>query len=131
LFNILKQVHPVFAYGVVFIVLPILWPVLFYNLAKIPFFRTRLTPTAWDHFFNLKEDCFILLHLKNGLMLGGLYTAKSFASSYPEKEDLYLSELWKLDENGAFREPIENSGGLLISFEEVNFIEIFKLDFAP
>jgi hypothetical protein len=131
LFNLLKQVHPVLAYSVVFVIFPVLWPILFYNLSKTPFFRTRLTPTAWDHFFNLKEDCFILLHLKNGQVLGGLYTKKSFASAYPEKEDLYLSELWKLDEAGAFQEPVENSGGLLIDFEAVNFIEIFKLDFTP
>jgi hypothetical protein len=131
LFDILKQVHPLLAYFVVFVMLPVCWPIGFYNLARIPYFKTRLTPTAWDHFFNLKEDCFLLLHLKSGLMLGGLYTAKSFASSYPEKEDLYLAELWKLDENGAFQEPMENTGGLLVNFEEVSFIEIFKLDFTP
>jgi hypothetical protein len=64
-------------------------------------------------------------------MLGGLYSGKSFASSYPEKEDLYLSQLWKVDEKGVFKEPVENSGGLLVNFEEVHFIEIFKLDFTP
>jgi hypothetical protein len=42
-----------------------------------------------------------------------------------------LAELWKLDENGAFQEPMENTGGLLVNFEEVSFIEIFKLDFIP
>jgi hypothetical protein len=129
LFDILKAVHPIIAYGVVCIVLPVLWPVLVYKLSKIRFFKTRLTPTAWDHFFNLKEDCFILLHLKNGQILGGLYTDKSFASAYPEKEDLYLSELWRLDEKGEFQERIENSGGLLVNFEEVSFIEIYKLKF--
>ncbi|MDR1904863.1 MAG: DUF6338 family protein [Treponema sp.] len=71
------------------------------------------------------------LHLKNGQTLGGLYTEKSFASAYPEKEDLYLSELWRLDQVGAFQEPVENSGGLLVNFEEVNFIEIFKLNYEP
>jgi hypothetical protein len=131
LFNILKQIHLVLAYGVILFVLPVLWPVLFYRLSKIPFFKTRLTPTSWDHFFSLKEDCFILLHLKNGLTLGGLYTSKSFASSFPEKEDLYLSELWRLDEDGGFIEPVENTGGLLVNFEEVNFIEIYKLNFEP
>jgi hypothetical protein len=131
LFGILKSVHAILAYGLVCIALPVLWPVLVYNLSKIRFFKTRITPTAWDHFFNLKEDCFILLHLKSGQILGGLYTDKSFASAYPEKEDLYLSELWRLNEKGEFQEPVENSGGLLVNFEEVSFIEIFKLNFEP
>jgi hypothetical protein len=63
--------------------------------------------------------------------VGGLFTAQSFASSYPVKEDLYVSELWKVDEAGAFEEKIENSGGFLINFEEVSFIEIFNLNFKP
>jgi hypothetical protein len=131
LFDILKALHPILAYGVVCIVLPVLWPVLVYNLSKIPFFKTRLTPTAWDHFFNLKEDCFIRLHLKNGQILGGIYTDTSFASEYPEKKDLYLSKLWRLDEEGVFQEEIENSNGLLVNFEEVSFIEIDKLNYEP
>jgi hypothetical protein len=131
LFDLVKQIHPILAYFVVFIMLPVLWPVVFYNLARIPYFKTRLTPTAWDYFFNLKEDCFLRLHLKNGLMLGGLYSVKSFASSYPEKEGLYLAELWEMDEDGVFQNPVENTDGLLVNFEEVSFIEIFKLDFSP
>jgi hypothetical protein len=69
--------------------------------------------------------------LKNGQSLGGLYTAQSFASSYPEKEDLFLAELWILDEKGVFLAPVENTGGLLVNFEEVSFMEIFNLDFTP
>jgi hypothetical protein len=131
LYDKLTGLNPLLAYGVVYILLPVFWPVLFYWLAKIRFFKTRLTPTAWDHFFSLKEDCFILLHLKNGKMLGGLYSDNSFASSYPAKEGLYLSELWELDEKGGFIAPVENTGGLLVNFEEVNFIEFFKLNFTP
>jgi hypothetical protein len=131
LFDILKQVNQILAYVAVFIILPIIWPVVFYFISKIRFFRTRLTPTSWDHVFNVIEDCFILLHLKNGQMVGGLYSGNSFASSYPEKEDLYLSQLWKVDEQGVFKEPVENSGGLLVNFEEIHFIEFFKLDFTP
>jgi hypothetical protein len=131
LFEVLNKINPILAYAVVFICLPVIWPILFNLVAKIPYFRARLTPTSWDHVFNEREDCFILLHLKNGQMLGGLYSGNSFASSYPEKEDLYLSQLWKIDEEGAFREPIKNSGGLLVNFEEVSFIEIFKLEFPP
>jgi hypothetical protein len=131
LYDILKGINTMFAFGVVCMGLPILWPVLAYNLSKIRYFKTRLTPTAWDHFFNLKEDCFMILHLKNGQLLGGMYTEKSFASAYPEKEDLYLSELWRLDEAGEFLGPVENSGGLLVNFEEVSFIEILNLNYDP
>jgi hypothetical protein len=131
LFNILKQVHPILAYTVNFIILPMLWPVLFYNITKLKYFKTRLTPTAWDHYFNQGAACFVLLHLKNDEMVGGLYSGNSFASSYPEKEDLYLEELWIVDEKGVFQEKVENTNGLLVNFEEIKLIEFFKLDGTP
>ncbi|GHU11743.1 hypothetical protein FACS1894151_11440 [Spirochaetia bacterium] len=73
------------------------------------------------------KACFILLHLKDGELLGGLYRKGSFASSYPEKQDLYISELWKVDGKGAFKTKVKNSGGVLVSFDEIKFIEIFTL----
>jgi hypothetical protein len=110
-------------------VLPIIWPVLFYHLAQVPFFRNRLTATAWDHFFNFRENCLIRLRMKDGAMLGGKYTIGSFASSFPEKPDLYLSELWSLDNDGIFLGRVKDTKGLLVSFEEVSFIEIFELNY--
>jgi hypothetical protein len=129
LFNALERVHHLLAYGVVCVLLPILWPVLVYSITKTRYLRTKMTPTAWDYFFYRREDCFLLLHLKNGVLLGGLFSTKSFASSFPEKEILYLSQLWKLDKDGRFKEPLKMSGGLLVNYDEVSFIEIFNLDF--
>ena len=128
-FDFLLQKCPILAYIVVCMVLPIIWPILFYRLAKRPFFRVRLTPTAWEHYFNLKEDCFMRLQMKDGKMLGGLFTTRSFASSFPEKPDLYLSELWTLDETGKFIERVKDTKGLLVSFDEVSFIELFEINF--
>jgi hypothetical protein len=128
LFTLLRHVNLWLAYGIVFILCPVIWPIGIYKLCKIKFFRTRLTPTAWDHYFNRGEACFILLHLKSGQMIGGLYGVSSFASSYPEKEDLYLEAVWSVDERGKFDKKLENSQGLLVNFEEISFIEFFKLN---
>jgi hypothetical protein len=128
LFDPLKSVHPILAYGIIFILCPILWPFVVYLIAKIRAIKTRITPTSWDHYFNQGEDCFVLIHMKaDGEMLGGLFSGKSFASSYPEKEDLYLEELWKVDEYGRFKEKVAGTNGLLVNFEEVKYIEFFRL----
>jgi hypothetical protein len=63
----------------------------------------------------------------DGEMIGGLFNGKSFASSYPEKEDIYLEELWKIDEDGKFKEKVKSTNGLLVNFEEIKYIEFFKL----
>jgi hypothetical protein len=126
LFNILERVHSVLAYGVVCMLLPVLWPVLVYQITKIRYLRTKMTPTAWDYFFDGRDDCYIRLRFKNGAQAGGLYTSKSFASSYPEKESLYLSELWEVDSEGRFIAPVKNTDGLLVKFDEVVLMEIFN-----
>jgi len=131
LFSLLRAVNLWAAYVLCFILCPVLWPVAAYRLSKIRFFRNRLTPTAWDLYFNREPDCFVLLHLKEGQSIGGLFSTESFASSYPEKEDLYLEEVWEVDENGAFRAKKENTHGLLVNFEEVQFIEFFTINGTP
>jgi hypothetical protein len=68
----------------------------------------------------------MLVHLKDGRTVGGLYDEDSFASSYPESEDLYLQEVWKLNEQGGFIEKVPNTRGLLINYEGIEFIELFE-----
>jgi hypothetical protein len=69
----------------------------------------------------------MLIHLNNGKMIGGLYGTDSFASSYPEKEDLYLQEIWKIDSEGKKKKKIIGSKGLLVNHESIEFIEFFDI----
>lgn len=56
-----------------------------------------LIPKAWDHFFrNRRKACWVLVHLKGGGLVGGVFSKNSFASSYPDPEDLYLEEVWQV-----------------------------------
>jgi hypothetical protein len=131
LFETLYGVHPVLACIVVFAVFPVLWPVIFYLITRIKPIKTRLTPTAWDHYFNGSQDCFALVHLKRGGTVGGLYKGTSFASSYPEGKDLYLQESWVLDEDGAFKEKAEQTNGFWVSADEIEIIEFLKPEIKP
>jgi hypothetical protein len=83
-------------------------------------------PKAWDVFFRKQQPCFMMVHLKNGQIIGGLYAYASAASSYPEKEDLYLQELWELDDEGRFEKPIDGTMGLLVNNDSVDYIELFQ-----
>ena len=69
----------------------------------------------------------MLIHLNNGRMIGGLYGTDSFASSYPEKEDIYLQEIWKIDTEGNFIEKITGSKGLLINHDVIEYVELFNI----
>ena len=109
---------------------PVLWPILWKAAATSRLFRGKIinpTPKAWDHFFGIRRNCFILIHLKDGNLVGGLYHQKSFASSYPAHEDIYIEEVWKVDGQGLFVEKIPQSVGMLVTRDSVKYIEMYSL----
>lgn len=119
----------VFSLVLTLFVVPILWPFLFIKLTTYKFFaKYILLPNlkAWDYVFGKKESFWVIVHLKNGKMIGGKYDTKSYASSYPAQEQIYLEEVWELDNNGKFLMPIERSKGMLILNDELSAIEFFK-----
>ena len=108
---------------------PILWPILFLRIISnelISKYVVNPVPRPWDFIFSKRESYWIIVNLKSGLKIGGLYDTNSYTSSYPIKEQIYLEEVWKLDENGAFKTPIDRSNGILILGDEISSIEFFK-----
>ena len=113
----------------VFVGAPAVWPVLLRRTLNWRALRGRIVhpvPLAWDHFFGKGDSCFVLIHLKNGNVIGGLYTGESFASSYPEPQEVYLSEVWRVDEQGRFRDRIEGTKGVLVNHQVIEYIEFFS-----
>lgn len=112
-----------------FLILPIVWPIIYLKVlswklvskyVKHPFLK------PWDFKFNKKEPSWIIVHLKNGRKLGGVFMNNSFASSYPAEEQIYLEKVWELDENEKFKEPIERSKGIIILKDEISAVEFFE-----
>jgi Family of unknown function (DUF6338) len=85
-------------------------------------------PTAWDTFFRRRRFCWVICHLKSGKKIGGYYGPLSLASSYPRPQDLYLEEVWRLDENGRFIEAIPQSAGALVRHEQCELLELFTAE---
>jgi hypothetical protein len=88
--------------------------------------RIHPAPTAWDFAFSDGGPFFVRVRLRDGERLGGIFGAASFATSYPERQDLYLEEAWRLDEKGSFVEPVPESAGLLILRENVDHVELLS-----
>jgi len=123
-----KILYFIFLLIIIFII-PILWPILFLKLSTLtPIARYIINPIQkpWDYIFGKKEAFWVIIHLKNGRKIGGRYDTNSFSSSYPSEEQIYLEEVWKLDENGIFIESIERSKGIIVSAKEISSIEFFK-----
>jgi hypothetical protein len=78
-------------------------------------------------------DGWIRLRLKSGAWLGGVFAEangrRSYAAGYPEPQDLFLAAAVDTDpDTGEFVRddaglPTVQPGGLLIRWEEVEFLE--------
>jgi hypothetical protein len=113
---------------VVFIV-PTGLPFLMVKIFSWPVVARRIIhpiPKPWDYFFGQKIRCWVIVHLKDGRRIGGRFDTNSFASSFPNKEQIYIEEVWKIDELGAFQEPINCSMGIIIAEENILGLEFFK-----
>lgn len=124
-----NTVLSIIAYIFSFVIVPFILPHLWKWILSWKFIKSKIInpiPKAWDVFFGKRKPCFMLIHLKNGQVIGGLYAYESAASSYPEKEDLYLQEIWALNDEGKFTNPIDDTMGLLVNYNTVDYIELFK-----
>jgi len=52
--------------------------------------------------------------------------AKSFASSNPADEQIYLEEVWTLDEKGGFVNKVERSRGVIVMQSEISSCRAFE-----
>ena len=78
----------------------------------------------WDYVFGKKQSYWVIVHLNDGRRIGGRFDTNSFASTDPAKEQIYLEELWNLDENGGFAKRVDRTGGIIISEDSILAVEL-------
>jgi len=84
------------------------------------------TPTGWDYVFQQPKSYWILFHLTSGKLIGGYYDDTGFVSSYPQPQEIYVSQFWRVSDDGKFLEKVDRTAGGIIKAEEWTFIELFE-----
>jgi hypothetical protein len=110
--------------------IPAAWPFAFRAVFKSGHVSKRIQipyPTAWDYFFDLREPAFVLVHLRTGGLLGGLWGPKSYAGSFPNDGDIYLEAVYQLNPEGEFKDPIPSTLGALLRRDEYSHVEFFRV----
>ena len=85
-------------------------------------------PNPWEHVFRKRESYWVVVELNDGTRIGGLYSENSFASNEPAKEQIYLEETWKLNNDGGFEEKKQSTKGAIVSASEMKYIEFFEYE---
>jgi hypothetical protein len=80
----------------------------------------------WDYVFGQRKWYWIVVTLKSGVKIAGKYGGASFASSTPNKEQIYLEETWMLNDDGGFERPREQTAGVIITSDEIASVELFN-----
>ncbi len=124
------QSHPVlYSVGLIAVlfVFPIIWPLLLGKIYRSKWFKRFQIPypTAWDYFFDKREEVFALIHLNDGNFIGGYFGGDSYAGDFPNDGDLYLQAVYSLDDDGHFLEPVEMTRGMVIRKDQYDLIEFF------
>jgi hypothetical protein len=94
---------------------------LFHRLKLYP---VHVVPSAWDYKFARMEVQWVLVVLKNDIKFGGLCGKQSFASSDKGERDLYIEQVYDIDDTNKW---IATSKSLLISAGEIRTIEFWPL----
>ncbi|EEW2080975.1 hypothetical protein D9F58_08275 [Escherichia coli] len=117
-------------YFLAFFISPSLLPVALYKLRESQFFRNKLPHPVgrpWDFFFRNAPACWVIITLKDGKKIGGLYAGNAFASSSPEPEQIYLIESWHINDDGGFDRPKERTLGVLVLTTDVLTVEFYSI----
>lgn len=125
--------HPIAYYLIAFFVLfvaPIFWPILFLKALSIEFIRQRIIDPflkPWDRLFSQKKSYWVIVHMRGGKKIGGKYSLQSYTSTYPADEQIYIEEVWRIDQKtGRFISRIPQTKGLMISSSHYVFLEFFQ-----
>jgi hypothetical protein len=110
---------------------PILIAYVIYSLDKrgaLKNIGTLPPQTSWDWFFSNSagKHYYVRFHLKEGTQFGGYFGENSFATSSPSAPEIYVEEVWRLDEDGRFVERVEETDGAMVNREDCTRIEFFK-----
>jgi len=84
-------------------------------------------PRGWDYFLLHNRHFWVLFHLKEGKLLGGYFGERSFASTYPQEPEIYVEQVWRVDEEGHFVEMVSGTLGAVLrqtDWERIEFQEI-------
>lgn len=123
-----KYLYLLFIAFIIFF-MPILWPIIYLKILSWKSVSSHVIhpfSKPWDFKFNRREPEWVIVHLKDGRKIGGLFSQGSFASSYPAEEQIYLETVWRLDEYGNFQEAVERSKGIIVLKDEILAIEFFE-----
>jgi hypothetical protein len=116
-------------YLLVLFVFPVAWVALWRWMRGLEVIQRNLphpTGKPWDYVFSQRQWYWIIVTLKDGEKVAGKYGRKSFSSSSPAPEQIYLEETWVINDDGGFERPRTSTAGTIILADQITTLELFQ-----
>ncbi|MFU1555307.1 DUF6338 family protein [Aeromonas sp. A04] len=126
----LKNVHfwlYVIFYFLVLFVSPVLISYLWVTV-RVKKLSLHPIQKPWDYVFSKRQMYWVIVTLKSGEKVGGLYGSESFASSSPAPEQIFLQDSWIINDDKCLERTKDGSAGILILSSEILYLEFYKAD---
>ncbi len=82
-------------------------------------------PSAWDYKFSKMEAEWVIVTLTDNTVIAGFMGGLSCASSNESERDIYINEVYKIDDDNNWKIQTDTDG-ILIKAENIKYIEFFK-----
>ena len=87
----------------------------------------EIEPSAWDFKFSNINSEWVIITLKNNERVAGFMGNSSCASSNIQERDIYISEVFTIDEEKNWHK-VDGTDGIWIKSEEIRYIEFIKAE---
>lgn len=102
------------------------WAQLRQRLLSEQWTRIDPRPSAWDAVFGDIRECFVRVRTSEKIWYAGWFGGESYASSWPDPQNLFVEVAYKIDANGKIGDPVENSSGAFIDCSDAEYIEFLS-----
>jgi hypothetical protein len=69
-----------------------------------------------------------MFHLKDGTRFGGYFGLDPHASSFPAEPEVYVQDVWRVDERGRFGENIAGNAGMVVRYADCSLMEFYRTE---
>jgi hypothetical protein len=86
------------------------------------------TPSAWDFAFSRGEASWVRVRFADGTWLGGWFGDASYASSFPNPQELFVEEGWVINRDGTFSDVRHAPGGMIIRCRDAVSVDLIPVE---
>lgn len=125
------KLNLLFFISMIFVVFvgPILLAISFFKLSNSNYFNKyaiNRSGTPWDEFFMKKKYAYLVIVFNDQSKIGGFYGENSAASVYPKANQIYIEQVWIIDEKNKFLKQKPRTFGAIIDIKDIKYIEFYK-----